>query len=170
MVRQRKHDRTKPSYPLLGREENVRNALIPWLNDQTMEPGGQLRAKQLIGLVRQMSDLAQLLPDDPKKVGKHPLYSKCSELAKQVNKELARYKGVRRTNPDRRIRFVWIPARYDPDFSRFLEFVMVHCILDAAEQNLLNRVRQCNCGKYFFARSTQNRFCSPACRISFWEK
>lgn len=43
-------------------------------------------------------------------------------------------------------------------------------IIKLAEQNLLDRINQCACGKWYFARFVHQRSCSASCRRSLHEK
>ena len=160
MVRKSKHDRNKLLPFNLGRSHALKDALIPWLNDKSMEPTSQKRVRGLLSLMREAGDLAQ------GNVGREAL-----EITDQVGRILSHYKGIRSISiTEQKIQSAWIPARpYPVAYTHFLEFVMVQSIMDAAEHKTLASVRECQCGRYFFARSTLNRFCSPSCRIEFWE-
>ncbi len=45
----------------------------------------------------------------------------------------------------------------------------VHAALRLANQNLLDRIKACECGNWYFARFTHQKFCTPHCRIEFSE-
>jgi hypothetical protein len=134
-----------------------------------MGRAAQARVRDIIGLVRRLLDLSRGFPDDLAKCAKQPKYVQACELSREIDNKLALYRGVRRTILKRRPRFVWMRAEKGFEIHPMLEFMLVNSVLDAAERNILDRVRQCHCGKYFFGRSTQSRFCSSTCRISFWE-
>jgi hypothetical protein len=50
------------------------------------------------------------------------------------------------------------------------EAATAHCILGLAEANVLARVCQCACGRWFFARSKNQRSCSATCRHRLYEQ
>jgi hypothetical protein len=50
------------------------------------------------------------------------------------------------------------------------ESVAAHAIIELAKQNLLDRIDQCVCGNWYFARFLHQRCCSAACRRKIYEK
>ena len=97
--------------------------------------------------------------------------ARCDELRRierEVNALLERYVAVRwilcgregsaRIAP-------WVPY---PE-GRSDEFETVVLIMDLFESDSLSLIRNCECGAYFFARSSLSRFCSKGCRERFWE-
>jgi hypothetical protein len=52
---------------------------------------------------------------------------------------------------------------------RSTEPIAVHGLVGLAEEGLLDRLQLCACGKWYFGRFSHQRFCSPACRVKFWE-
>jgi len=50
------------------------------------------------------------------------------------------------------------------------EAATAHCILGLAEANVLGRVLQCVCQRWFFARSKNQRSCSATCRHRLYEQ
>jgi hypothetical protein len=78
-----------------------------------------------------------------------------------------------------RYRVGWVPAFVpgpadDPDVKRLKEnpheiptspTAVVKVILDMVEDGALDRIRQCFCGRWFFATTNKKRVCSDACRF-----
>jgi len=50
------------------------------------------------------------------------------------------------------------------------ESVAAHSIIELARRGLLDRLRQCDCGKWYFARFAHQRSCSSTCRRRVYEK
>jgi hypothetical protein len=50
------------------------------------------------------------------------------------------------------------------------ESVAAHSIIAVAKLGLLDRIRMCDCGKWFFARFLHQRSCSATCRRHVYEK
>lgn len=50
-----------------------------------------------------------------------------------------------------------------------LEAQAVYAAVRLAERGLFDRLQLCACGRWYFARFSHQRFCSPACRVEFWE-
>jgi hypothetical protein len=50
------------------------------------------------------------------------------------------------------------------------ESVAAHSIIELAKRGLLDRLHQCDCGKWYFARFAHQRSCSVACRRRVYEK
>ena len=49
------------------------------------------------------------------------------------------------------------------------EAIAVHGIVGLAHAGLLDRLRKCECGRWYFARFSHQNFCSSTCRVKFWE-
>jgi hypothetical protein len=49
------------------------------------------------------------------------------------------------------------------------ESIAVHGIVGLAHAGLLDRLRTCKCGLWYFARFSHQNFCSTTCRVKFWE-
>jgi hypothetical protein len=45
----------------------------------------------------------------------------------------------------------------------------VRAVIELAKQNKLQRLRSCDCGRWYFVKFSHQRFCSAECRIKFWE-
>jgi hypothetical protein len=51
--------------------------------------------------------------------------------------------------------------------ARIAETEAVMCVLQLALRDELDRVRGCDCGKFFFAHRIDQRYCSTKCRVRF---
>jgi len=62
----------------------------------------------------------------------------------------------------------WVPDHpKQSDAYRECEVAME--IMDLFKNGSLASFRKCECGSYFFARSSITRFCSKKCRVAYWE-
>lgn len=52
-----------------------------------------------------------------------------------------------------------------PTLTQSFEAEAASFIISLASVRLLERLRACTCGKWFFGRTSTQRFCSPTCRI-----
>jgi hypothetical protein len=50
------------------------------------------------------------------------------------------------------------------------ESVAAHSLIELAKRGLLDRIHQCDCGKWYFARFAHQRSCSATCRRRVYEK
>ncbi len=56
-----------------------------------------------------------------------------------------------------------------PSTMRCMELFAVHAIVRLVDAGLFDRLQTCACGKWYFSRFSHQRFCSPECRVTFWE-
>ena len=169
MPRQTKHDRHSYSRNLTPREDRIR-WLVRWLNEKTVE--GRLEHKRVRDFLILMQDAQRLarefdgLPDTTN--GEHPIFERQFHLVAKIKHVLKNYPAVY----DVRL----YPPKVVADLElvkgnrqRVQEFGHIQTILEMAEQRPITDIRECNCGKLFLGRSSLTRFCSPDCRIAFWE-
>lgn len=50
-----------------------------------------------------------------------------------------------------------------------VEASAVYAAVKLAERGFFDRLQLCACKRWYFARFSHQRFCSPACRVEFWE-
>ena len=85
-----------------------------------------------------------------------------------LNRTLAKYTTSPIFYPDQSPRQWSVTNVYNQRHSP-VEGSAVGAMVRLADQNLLDRLLQCGCGKWMFARFSHQRFCSEACRVKFWE-
>ena len=175
MVRQAKHDRREPE-PM---EAVARILVVGWLNSSAKHApeSSKKRVRELIALLQEAYVLFPQLCATLVKHRRrdHADWRKGRELAWRINAILRRQKGVPRVHtflgP---LSITWMPIKsYATDplklNPRDSEYDITSAVLGLVEHKLIANIRRCNCGRYFFARSSLTRFCSSACRIRFWE-
>lgn len=86
--------------------------------------------------------------------------------SRKLERLLRRYTFYPRFFPmGRLLSFAWQPVRPDhPD--RYGEVSAIADLAKLAEKDLLGHLRECPCGKWFWARFSHQRFCSSKCRES----
>jgi hypothetical protein len=159
MIRQAKHDRQ------LSDETHSRSVLIRWLNE-TRNKEAKARVSELLRLctsAREISNATTMQNFEDR----DDVFVKLGRLEREINRISSRYVGARR------ITCVFAGIVFAPwesvDRYRASEFHSVDCLLNLFELDVLSRVRICDCGRYFYARSTLSRFCCKSCRELFWE-
>ena len=171
MVRQTKHDRTS----WVSSEEDSLIRLVRWLNERKGDPGYSHHEDRERSKVREVISLLQRLYSlEPQWRQREPFpapfgveRSDVRELQSKLNHLLATQKGIRQIVD---LRQENLCSRWLPVPPRHLwQFIYTNIAMDLADSKLLHRLRVCGCGRYFVARSSLTRFCSPNCRIKFWE-
>ena len=181
MTRQVSHDRHKqrrkqsPPAPFLTAPDESIRQLIDWLNEfeTDREPVLELLrdAKQLFRLSRSKASSRA-----------------CSDLLEDVNLYLGNYKAVRTVFvrdgavgaywglPHAKWSLGWEPTWPEipknaakKNAAKNMQHRMIHIVVDALEHGSIDKIGQCQCGTFFFARSSLARFCSVECRVAFWE-
>jgi hypothetical protein len=92
----------------------------------------------------------------------------CEQLADTINRSLRRYKAAQEIFFSAGIAIVWMPDS-PVGSDAHSEFSIVLQIMEHLESGQLAKLRKCECGRYFFVRSSIVRFCSEKCRIAYWE-
>lgn len=144
------------------------NGSIP--DQKALLPKARLRVLNVLTLAR---ELLQTLKDNPdiygKELGKLP--REISAKFHALNRTLAKYTTSPIFCPDQSSRQWFLANVYNPRHSP-IEGSAVHAMVRLADQNLLDRLQQCEqCDQknWMFARFSHQRFCSEACRVKFWE-
>jgi hypothetical protein len=83
---------------------------------------------------------------------------------RKLDSRLRRYKFYPRFFPlGRFLSFEWIPIQPDRA-DRYGEVSAIADLAKLAEKDLLDHLRECHCGRWFWARFSHQRFCSAKCR------
>jgi hypothetical protein len=144
--------------------------LIRWLNENTVEEEEERRrVRAFLALMQDAQRLAQEIDTLPNTMHPPPpAFERQFQLDRKINRFLRNYPVVQnvRLYPPR----VVIDLELVKGSKQQLqEFGHIRTILGMAEGRSITDIRECNCGKLFLARSSLTRFCSPDCRIAFWE-
>jgi hypothetical protein len=86
-----------------------------------------------------------------------------------VNLLLYKYSSFSLIHPDPRAKRLWSVSEALAGNRVIVEATAVHAVVRLADTGLLDRLQTCACGKWYFARFSHQRFCSPECRVTFWE-
>jgi hypothetical protein len=89
-----------------------------------------------------------------------------------INAKLSKYPTFPMFSPDPRAMSLMAIGHGQagkPSATRCMELFAVHAVVHLADAGLLDRLQTCACGKWYFARFSHQRFCSPECRVTFWE-
>jgi hypothetical protein len=144
--------------------------IVDFLNGSIPDPKAlAARARRsVLNILTQTRELLQTLKDTPGAYafGKFPREIHGKFLA--LNRALAQYTTSPIFYHDQSSRQWSVGNVSNPRHSP-IEDSAVHGIVRLADQNLLNRLQQCGCGNWMFARFSHQRFCSEACRVNFWE-
>lgn len=135
--------------------------LANWLNCAGDKGHVKAKIRELINLCRELG----ALNDDPTTAEKT-----LKEFQWKVNERLRSHKAravVRASGSDYGMSTDWAPLNRSG--ASIDAFNSITTVLGAVNDDLLHTLRNCVCGAYFVARSSASRFCSPKCRIDFWE-
>lgn len=152
--------------------------LIDSLNAAESEPE-HAEVMRIFGLCRQLDELRKTAPPMPYPSEPTPkIFSyeiKASRLLTAVNDALGKFQF--RPALGGRYRVNWLPARphafTDSEVKRAQQsgklptppLAAVQLLLEMLEAGTLDRIRQCFCGRWFFATTNKKRVCSDACRF-----
>jgi hypothetical protein len=92
-----------------------------------------------------------------------------SDALTAVNVKLAKYTSCSIFLPTLEGRRKWKVEAALMDRHSVYEGQAVHALVRLADQGLLDRLKTCDCGVWYFARFAHQRFCSEECRVRFWE-
>lgn len=84
----------------------------------------------------------------------------------RLNELLEHYRVIPQIDPfGNRFFYRAADSSSSPPRSENAEIAAVMCALQLAERDELDRVRNCNCGRYFVAGRVDQNHCSTACRV-----
>src|SRR5215472_3551461 len=168
MSRQTHHDRMRRPQNLMARQDRIK-WLIRWLNEQTEEGRHERRrVRAFLALMQDAQRLAREIAALPTSSPIPSVIERRFHLDKKINGFLRSYPVVYnvRLYPPKLVSDVWL---VEGNKQQVQEFGHIQTVLAMAEQQPITDIRVCDCGKLFLARSSLTRFCSPDCRIAFWE-
>lgn len=141
--------------------------LLEWLNTKTesaLRPGAHFKVEDLVKSILQLEQYAG------HKRGKQPT-EELHRAQTKVNVILADYLFAQTIDYATPGTLRWTLKSSHDLALNFVpgEAEAVACAVDLARQGVLGKVRKCDCGKYFFARTREQRFHATSCREAFWE-
>jgi hypothetical protein len=173
MSRHKRHDREKRR--TFSGEEDA-ELVLDWLNnvkrDTTFNTDGELVATrtQILEILDVMQDHVawiKELPEWPPTETDDVPFGSWEPFA-DLNEMLVSYTFCPVFVPDARERRWRVEkaasSRRNPD-----EVFAVHALVDLAKQGRIDRLKECACGRWYYARFSHQRFCSAECRVKFWE-
>lgn len=170
---ERSSGRSRPGRTYEGEEAG--SNVVPWLNGhgEMNSPASRKRIEALLeNLRRVLAIVASVPPDfdwDNAGYGKHP---REPESFEESTLELANRLQDYPTCP-----FFWVDVGRQWYIEDGVwgnrnpgESIAAHSILEIAKAGLLDRIKQCDCGTWYFARFQHQRSCSASCRRNLYEK
>jgi hypothetical protein len=150
--------------------------ILDYLNSDSPEDRkGRKRVQQLMTTLHQgfplLAEYIEKYPDENEQnVGEGPqteefekVVAKTDRLEAEICKQVAMYKRELRFSLVPRIEFNWaVPRPWT--LAELRESGAVNALVSLAGDNLLPRIRECECGRWYFARFKHQRFCTSRCR------
>lgn len=176
----KRHDRNK-SHSFSGEKDAM--SVIKVLNSRAV-PGQErpFRAvkARIMGVLDAIRDLFQKMQENPNwHIGEEndeatgtvtsTLAPELSKAFTAVNLKLAKYTTCSIFYPTLENPRKWTVGEAQMDRHWVDEGQSIHAIVRLADQGLLDRLEMCDCGLWYFARFSHQRFCSEECRVRFWE-
>jgi hypothetical protein len=147
------HDRKQGSRKYSGEVEAA--PLLDWLNSR----GGHLRQQAKAEIERAMVLILSVYKAE-----------NAQRDQKELNEWLLQYTFTNRLDSGKS-GLIWslsVNADLARDYVRG-ESESVARIVELAKLGVLERIRKCDCGMYFFARFSRQRFHANECTVRFWE-
>jgi hypothetical protein len=183
MVQIKKHDRTKKQPRRLSAEA-MRRIHTLTINKHILKPlqsknaERHRRIERLLGASVELAQLQaqvnfRLLFDPSADKGGRAYqeaaarFEEWDQLVDTINDLLKRYKATQAII-EINASAEWMPD-YPEDSDSYDEGLAAIEIMNLFKNGDLARLRKCECGTYFFARSSITRFCSEKCRVAYWE-
>jgi hypothetical protein len=178
MANSKSRDRNKPNSFSGERDAGF---ILPVLNSGAL-PGQERLARaakaRIVGVLDSIRDLFRKTEENPHwHLGEESneeetifhLAPEVSDALTVVNVKLKQYTSCSIFLPTLEGRRKWIVK--DAIVGRHIvaEGQAIHALVRLADQGLLDRLRTCDCGVWYFARFAHQRFCSEECRVRFWE-
>ncbi len=180
MPRHVRHDRHEPRQFSGQRDAEI---ILDCLNGSA-SPEQRRRAAKAKARVRAVIDairkLLRAMEQNPgwfknRDSAKNPegVTAKCApevaDALEAVNAQLYRYPSFSLIHPDPKSTRLWSVGEALAGGQIIPEATAVHAAVRLAEAGLIDRLQTCACGNWYFARFSHQRFCSPECRVTFWE-
>jgi len=144
-----------------GKQDSLR--VVRWLNDERNSLAEREPVIELMGLIRKT--LATI-----EKTSKRPLVwpypRRVNSLLEELNTRLENYPRIPRLSIENG---AWAFGAL-PWGNPVSESIVVQWLIRLTSEHLLDRVRRCVCGKWFFAARNQRKSCSPKCRHKLYEQ
>ena len=156
--------------------------LVRFLNDSAASGAERAKAISVFGLCRQLDALRKTAPPFPLPQEPPPKFwqysNKLSALLKAANDALREFRFVPILGGGPGPYWVgWIPSRVRRFTKRQIKrakesgaipmppLEAIKLTLEMTEAGTLDRIRECVCGRWFFAASGKKMACSDACRF-----
>jgi hypothetical protein len=144
----------------------------PWLNLSEIEESKK-RLLDVISSIRKLTDLAVHSQACSPGTREDPA-DELSDAMHELNLKLRRYASAPtffdRQFGDPSNTRPWVIGKILLDDSPADESLAISAVLSLANQDRLERLQVCGCGSWYYAKFSHQRFCSPECRIKYWEK
>jgi hypothetical protein len=169
MTKHKSRFEAKSKHTFAGQAEG--EPLVEWLNSKD---AGQPRADIAAALTLLREIREEIERTGAKTRWDAVMRPEIIEKANSMQGFLARYtfRPALMPDVDSQVSFRWFPAWTEADqlimgvrFGRYGPEHAVLGIMRLTEKRLLDRVKQCRCGRWIFAKFPQEQHCSPACRL-----
>jgi hypothetical protein len=171
------HDRTK-ARKFTGEDDAAR--VVDWLNGGKLKDDGWYRLieadesrsrvldvissiQRLLGTIERRQGWKPKQPADKKQ----PL--EISTAFQELNTTLHSYTSFPCFYPEPNKSRRWDMSEVLSGDHPVGESLAVHAAVRLADQNMLERLKVCDCGLWYFAKFSHQKFCSAECRVRFWE-
>jgi hypothetical protein len=139
---------------------------------------GRRRVIELIQRIRELERAAKAYCDEitPKPSDLRSelrAWMKAPQELKDLVNSLNEYVEPYKSSPDVQIDLATGRLEWDQENTSRRdngEFQMLSWVIKLSEQGLLDRMRTCSCGRWFFAVRSDSAFCSASCRKSEYEQ
>jgi hypothetical protein len=146
---------------------------VDWLNGEGSTKGfstkgSRARVLEVISGIRELEE--RIDGDSGKRRGPFELAPEVQDAFAKLNRILKRYSFRKAFAPDRGHGRGWCLA--DPPLTHKFplgERIAIYAVLELADENRLQTLKTCECGQWYFAKFSHQRFCSAECRVKFWE-
>jgi hypothetical protein len=173
MPRHVRHDRQK-SRTFSGEQDaiTILNVLnLSYRDDEYARSREASDAKdRVLSVIKQISRLLdRIVQTDGWPMNFEEMPRHLTESFVTLNKTLRRYTATPMLIPLKSEPRGWDVVACRFEHLSVAEFAAVHDLVRLAKQNRFRQLKLCDCGKWYFARFSHQRFCSEKCRIQFWE-
>jgi hypothetical protein len=144
-----------------GKQDSLR--VVRWLNDERNSPAERKPLIELMGLIR---NTLATIEKTPKRAFVWPYPRRVKSLLEELNTRLENYPRISALAIEDG---AWT-FETRPWGNPVSENIVVQWLIRLTSEHLLDRIRRCVCGKWFFAARNQRKSCSPKCRHKLYEQ
>jgi hypothetical protein len=148
----------------LGTEARLQ-ILLDLLNGTELSGRDRKARGRLIGLLNQFDLTQRICRRNTRSMRDSTIDRKRNEALRDLNRRVSVYRMNPVCTSSQQVGLIVRYRHTAPTLAQSLEAEAASFIISLASVRLLERLRACICGKWFFGRTFTQRFCSPTCRI-----